>query len=253
MLKLFIDSAETYLEAARLVLVFGFMVFAVMLFLIVSFTYVVGGAGFVRYSSLLAGEFSAVQLLVLALVGLISLFCLSFLAVAVTMVVKLKRSLDDIEFLKLISRFPKYLLKLMLWWLLLGAVTFFCMLVFNAVNAPPYLTAFLMLLLWAFFIFIPQSLVLHDKKFADALTDSASFCLKKPVAVLTYYVLSCILVFSLVLLDVLLGQFFITEETVFITTFINSGLLFIFFIPYLEIVKANVFLTRYPLLTLGLK
>ena len=254
MLKLLADSVRTYIETARLILIFGFLVFAVVLFLTNFSTYVVAGAGFLKYSSILDGTVSLLDLSVFLVISLLSLFCLAFLSVGVTMVVKLKQSLDDVEFFKLIARFPKHLIKLMVWWMIIGIITFFLALSFNAINAPPWFSALIMLFLWAFFIFIPQSLVLHEKDFFPALKDSATYCIKRPGAILVYYVLSCFLLFVLVCIDVLFGQFFSGDFSLsWIAAIINSALLFIVFIPFLEIVKANVFVTRYGLLTLGLK
>ncbi|MCD4739754.1 hypothetical protein K8R43_01025 [archaeon] len=254
MLKFVTDSIETYLEAWRLILVLGFIVFAILLFLTSFFTYVVAGAGFIRYSSLLGGEFDYVQLFILAVISLLSLFCLAFLSVGVTMIVKLKRSLDDIEFLKFIIRFPRYISRLMLWWIILGAITFIITISFNAIGAPTWISALAMLLLWAFFIFLPQSLVLHDTGFWDALKESSQYCMKRPGAVILYYLISSFLLFVLVCLEVIFGQFFLGDMSLtWIAVITNSLLLFIVFIPFLEIIKANVFVARYRLLTLGLK
>lgn len=249
MLKFLTDSIDTYLEAWRLLLVLGFIVFAILLFLTQFSTYVVAGAGFVRYSSLLNLDFDLVSMALLLVVSLLGLFCIAFLSVGATMVVKLRRSLDDHELFKFVTLFPRYLMRLTVWWIVLGAITFIVMLVSNALKAPSWISALLMLFIWAFFIFIPQSLVLKEKKFSSALKDSASYCMKKPLAVLFYYALSCFLLFMLVLVDVLLGQFFLS----WLAAIINSALLFIVFIPLLEIIKANLFVSRYKLLTLGLK
>ena len=61
--------------------------------------------------------------------------------------------------------------------------------------------------------------------------------------------MTCILLFALVLIDVIFGQFFLS----WLGAIICSAILFIFVIPFLEILKANLFVTRYKLLLVGLK
>jgi len=224
-------------------------VLAVMLFLMSFFTYVVGGAGFIRYQDIIAGTISPLSIIVYGLVGLVSIFSLSFLSTAVTLIVKLKRSMDDVGFTKLLVHFPEHVINLMVAWIILGLITFFIGLLFNALNIPTALTAFTMLLLWAFFIFLPQSMILKDKKFFDALKDSAKYCTKKPLAVILYYLLTAFFLFILVIMEVVLGQFMLF----WLSAIISSVAIFLFVLPYLEILKANLYLSRYKLLIGGLK
>ena len=106
-----------------------------------------------------------------------------------------------------------------------------------------------MLLLWAFFIFLPQAMILHDKKFADALRDSAEYCIKKPIGVVVYYALTIAFLALLLIIDVGLGQ----TGIFWLPVLADTLLLFLFVIPYLEVLKANLYLTRYRLLLSGLK
>ncbi|MCK4328088.1 MAG: hypothetical protein KAW41_06525 [Candidatus Diapherotrites archaeon] len=248
-MRLLTDSLAAYLDSLSLISVFGFLVFAVMLFLLGTFTYVVVGAGFVRYADVLAGAIPIADAIMLVIVAVVSLFSVSFLATAVTLIVKMRRSMDDIQFTKLLVKFPRYVLRLMLAWGLIGVVTFLIGLVFNAVGLPGFLTALAMLVLWAFFIFLPQSMILHDKEFVDALKDSASYCVKKPLGVIVYYVITIAMLAMLLVIDVGLGQ-----TTIFwLPVLVDTLLLFLFVIPYLEVLKANLYLTRYRLLLSGLK
>ena len=248
-MRLVSDSLETYFESLSLILVFGFLVFAVMLFLLGFFTYVVVGAGFVRYADVLAGTVPASDALIFAMIGLVSIFSLSFLSTAVTLIVKLRRSMDDVQFTKLLIRFPKYVMRLMIAWGILGIVTFLIGLVFTAVGLPPAVMALAMLLLWAFFLFLPQAMILHDKEFVDALEDSINYCVKKPLGVLLYYGMAMFFMIALLLIDVGLGQ----TKIFWLPVLVDTVLLFLFVIPFLEVLKANLYLTRYKLLLSGLK
>lgn len=248
-MRLLTDSLEAYFESLSLISVFGFLVFAVMLFLLRFFAYVVVGAGFIRYADVLAGTVPIGDALVFALTGIVGLFSVSFLSTAVTMIVKFRRSMDDIHFAKLLTRFPHYVFRLMLAWGTIGVATFLIGLVFNAISLPPFFTALAMLLLWAFFIFLPQAMVLHDKEFVPALKDSVSYCLKKPVGVIVYYVLTLVMLCMLLVFDVALGQ----TRSFWLPVLVDTLLLFLFVIPYLEVLKANLYLTRYRLLLSGLK
>ncbi|MCD6522715.1 MAG: hypothetical protein J7K68_03120 [Candidatus Diapherotrites archaeon] len=248
-MKILWDSLETFFESIRLIAVFGFMVLAVMLFLMSFFTYVVAGAGFIRYQDIITGSISPPGLIIYGLVSLVSIFSLAFLSTAVTLIVKFKRSMDDIGFVKLLAHFPEYVINLMVAWIILGVITFIIGLLFNVLSLPPIITALSMLLLWAFFIFLPQSMILKDKKFVDALRDSTRYCTKRPLAVIFYYAVTLILLFVLVLIDVIIGQF----KIFWLSSIINATIIFLFVIPYLEILKANIYLTRYKLLLSGLK
>lgn len=248
-MRLLTDSLETYFESLSLITVFGFLVFAVMLFLLGVFTYVVVGAGFIRYTDVLAGTIPASEAIIFVLVGIVSLFSISFLSTAVTLIVKLRRSMDDIHFMKLLIKFPRYVLRLMVAWGVIGIATFLIGLMFTAVGLPSAITALAMLLLWAFFIFLPQAMILHDKEFVAALKESVNYCLKKPAGVLVYYVLTLFFLAILLALDVGLGQ----TGIFWLPVLVDTLLLFIFVIPYLEVLKANLYLTRYKLLLSGLK
>lgn len=243
------DSLEVYLESLSLIAVFGFLVFAVMLFFLSMFSYSVAGAGFVRYSDVLVGALPPADALVFAIIGVVSLFAASFLSTAVTMVVKLRRSLDDIHFTKLLIRFPRHVIQLMVAWGAIAIVSFLIGLVFSAVHLPAFLTALAMLFIWAFFIFLPQTMILHEQPFVPALGESVRYCLKKPLAVGVYYVLSIFLIALLLVVDVGLGQ----TGIFWLPRIVCTLLLFLFVIPYLEVLKANLYLTRYGLLLSGLK
>lgn len=247
-MRLVVETVDTFFETLNLVALFGFLVFAVMLFVLSFFTYAVGGAGFLRYSDLLSGAISLSEFAIFLVVTVVSVIALAFLSVAVTLIVKLRRSLDDIGFVKMLSLFPKYWHKLSVAYLFLGAVTILIGMVFTVASLPAFATALTMLLLWAFFIFLPQSIVLKEHSIVDAMRDSVKFCTKKPVAVILTYVATLLLLISLIVMEVLIGQL----KIFWITPLFSSFILFILVIPLLEIFKANLYLTKYKLLLGGL-
>ncbi len=248
-MKLIADSLETYIDSARLILPFSFLVLAVTLFMLGFFTYVVAGAGFVRYADVFTGVIGPLDYAFFFVVGLLGLFAMAFLSTAVTLTVKLRRTMDDIGFRKLMVRFPRYLYRIMAAWVMLGAATVLMGLLFTFLRLPTWLIALAELGLWAFFIYIPQSIILHDKRFGEALEESAKYCIKKPLAVATYYVFMLVLLFLMILVDVFFGQFYLF----WLAALFDAFILFMFIIPYLEIVKANIFITRYRLALSGLK
>jgi hypothetical protein len=164
-------------------------------------------------------------------------------------VVKLKRTMDDIGFSKLLFHFPRYLYRIMAAWVMIGAATVLVGLVFTALQLPSWAIALTQLLLWAPAIYLPQSIVLHDKHFREAVRESANYCLKKPLAVLTYYFGMVMMLLFMLGVDVVLGQFYLF----WLSALFDAFLLFMFIIPFLEIVKANIFITRYKLALSGLK
>ncbi|MBN3037158.1 MAG: hypothetical protein JW834_01805 [Candidatus Diapherotrites archaeon] len=247
--KMLWDAFETYVESAKLFSLFGFLVLAVMLFLMGFFTYEVAGAGFVRYADVLGGTISLGGDILFAAITLASIFSLAFLSVVVTVVVKLKRTMDDVGFVKLMNRIPKYITKLMAAWIMLGIISFVVGLVFTAMHVPAFVTALAMLLLWAFFVFLPQSIVLKDLDFLDALEDSARYCFKKPLAIALVYGAIFFMLFSLVVMEVLVGYF----RLFWLGALLSSTVMFLFVIPYIEVLKANLYVTRYRVTVAGLK
>jgi len=248
-MKLLTDSLETYFESASLILVFGFLVLAVMLFLLGFFTYVSLGGGFIRYADVLTGAIEPLQGLVFLIVTLVSIFSLSFLSTAVTLIVKLRRSMDDTGFMKLLTHFPRFVSRLMIAWSVLGLISFVIGLVFTAVSLPSWVTALALLSLWGFFIFLPQSLILQDKTFFHALRDSVKYSIRKPKAILFYYALTSLFFLLMLFIDVGLGQ----TKIFWLPAFINTSFLFLFVLPFIEIVKVNLYITRYRLLLSGLR
>jgi hypothetical protein len=302
MMKLFRDTLETYWELADMILVFGVVVFAVMLFLLSASTFSAAGAGFMRYMSILTGELGFYEFVLLEIITLLSIFALSFLVVSITLAVKLRRSMDDIGFRKIMSRFPKYTFELTLIWVVLGAVSlaigvffsliplselfwtllailsavlailfgamaatkmkkkgfikavvfavFFLFMAFFAVmHWANALVAWIMLLLWAFFIFVPQTLILGEKELIDSLRASAEFFTKRPMAIVLYYLTAVVLLLVMITIEVVLGRM----RIFLIPQILSAAIMFLFAIPVLEILKANVYLTRYKLLLSGLK
>jgi hypothetical protein len=244
------DSLEAYFESSSLILVFSFLVLAVMLFLLTTFTYVDMGAGFVRYLDVVKGTISGPQALITVIVALVSFFSLAFLQTAVTIIIKLRRSMDDVGFFKLLVHFPWFVTILTVAWAVLGVAMFLVGTVFTAVGLPPALIAFANLLLMAFFLFLPQALILHDLSLADALSESMSHTFKKPASVVLYYLLAVAFLSFMLVIDVGLGQL----KIVWLPALVNSAFLFLFVIPYLEVLKAQLFIsTRYRLTLAGLK
>lgn len=247
-MKLITDSLGTYIETFRIHALFGVMALAVILLLFSFFTYVVGGAAFLRYSDVVAGAVTPQDGAAFVVLGLVGLFTTAFLSVAVTTVVKFRRSLDDVGFFKLCHHFPEYTIRLTTAWAVIVLATFVIGIAGSFLRLHNAISAALMLLLWAFFIFLPQSIVIKDLSFSQAMRDSAKLCRKKPLAIVLFYLSTLVLLFLLIVLEVLIGQ----TKIFWLPPIISAIVLFLFIIPYLEIVKANIYLTRYKLLLSGL-
>jgi hypothetical protein len=111
------------------------------------------------------------------------------------------------------------------------------------------LIAWIMLLLWAFFIFVPQTLILGEKELIDSLRASAEFFTKRPMAIVLYYLTAVTLLLAMITIEVVLGRM----RVFLIPQILSAAIMFLFAIPLLEILKANIYLTRYKLLLSGLK
>ncbi len=248
-MRIVADSLKSYFENIKLVLPFSFLVLVVVLFTMSFFTYVTGGAGFLRYTDVISMSLSSYEIFLYFMATVIGTFSVSFLSVAIVLLVKLRRTLDDIGFMKMLYRFPRNVWKLMLIWFFLGAITFAIGVGTAYFNLPGTAMAFLMLLVWGFFIFVPQTLVLEEYGFIRSLKESAKFFLKKPGAVIGIYLISVIGLFVLVLIETMIGHL----KVFWLSPIFSSFLLFVFVLPYIEFLKTNLYLSRYKLLTSGIK
>ena len=93
---------------------------------------------------------------------------------------------------------------------------------------------------WALFIFTPQVLIVEDFNLIESMKDSVKFIRKYPLALVLYFSLGIILLFILLLVETLLGQYFIWEHKL-----ISIVILSLFVLPFLQMFATQLYLRRY--------
>ncbi len=247
--KIFSDSIEAYEKILDLVLPLGLLVLFVSSFLMLTSTYIAGGAGFVRYTDILYSSPS--DAIIIILVAAAGLYAFSFLSVGVSALIKFKRTLDDISFIKLANRATKYAISVSVAWFFLAFVSFLIGVLFASLDIPALLLSLTFIVIWWGTIFLPQVVVLEDLPFLKAFSKSIKYSIKYWPQVLFYYGLATIFVFLILLAEYALEQIPFFYWT---APFISSILLFLIVVPFLEILKCEMYLaTKYRITTAGLK
>ncbi len=246
--KVLRDSWETYEKTIELVIPLGILVLLVSSFLMLASAYITGGAGFISYSSILVS--SPVDALIAIIVAAVGLFAFAFLSVGVSALVKFKRTLDDISFIKLANRAVSYSIRVSIGWFFLALISFIVGVMFNALGIK-ILTPFALMIIWWGAVFLPQAVVLEDLDFLRAFSRSTRYSIKNWYQVLAYYLLASILVFLIILAETALEQM---QYFYWTAPFISSILLFLIIVPFLEILKCEWYLSsKYKITTAGLK
>ncbi len=242
------ESMETYDRIFPLVIPLGIMVLLVSAFLMLGATYISAGAGFVRYSDITIMQ--PVNMLLFIVISLTGMFAFSFLSVGVTALVKYKRTMDELSFFKLANRAVKYSIKVFVAWFALSAISFAIGYIFKSFDVPDVLLALTFVFLWWGVIFLPETIVLDDAKFLSGIASSIRYSLKHPIQLVVYYVVGLILIFFLTLFEVLLEYI---PAFYWIAPFLSSLLLFLFVVPFLEIIKCQYYMsTKYRITKVGL-
>ncbi len=245
--KILGDSWETYERTIELVIPLGILVLFVSGFLMLASTYIAGGAGFVNYSSILVSN--PVDALVILVVSIAGLFAFSYLSVGVSALVKFKRTLDDISFIKLANRAVMYSVRVSIGWFFLALLSFIVGVALDSIGLKILIPVAFVIIWWGA-IFLPQTVVFEDLGFARAFSRSMKYSVKNWPQVLGYYVFGVVLVFLLLLAETGLEQL---EYFYWTAPFISSIILFLIIVPFLEILKCEWYISRYKITTAGLK
>ncbi len=239
MFNVFKRSVKIYLGTLNLVALFSlFILFSLVLMPLLS-TYVDVGAGFIRFSSILY-DMNALQALVFLLVSIASILLLSFFIASLVSVVKLKETLDNVAFSRVISTFGKYVLRVFYFLIVMAVVSVSIGLIFELLNIPDFITQLILLIFWASFIFTPQILIIEDFNLINSMKDAFDFVKKQPLALVYYFVLGVALVFLLLLIEVWLGQYFVWQHKI-----VSIILLSLVILPFLQMYSTELYLRRY--------
>lgn len=239
--SIFQKTNETYIDSFRLVL--GFSVFVILssLMLPLLSSYINGGAGLVRYSSLFF-DMTLEQAVVFVFIGLLSTLFLSIFITAIVSIVKLKETADEVLFEKVVDLFPKYVARVFLLLLLMMVLTVVIGSIFDFLSLPTYLSQILFLVMFLPFMFAPQVVVLEHLRTLPAITDAINFITIAPKATMELLALGTISLFALTFIEVILSSIFLYEHKL-----ISIILLSVLVLPYLIMYATQLYIRRYPL------
>jgi hypothetical protein len=235
------EAFETYKDNLKFVIFFSIPF--VIAFLIPFFaplpTYISIGGIFIRTSSI-ATNLNFISLAVILIATLFSLLFISFAFVAISLIVKSKKTRSKIS-KRVIQDIEKYISKI---FLLLIIYTFILILA----NIIGYYLGIMTLLtsVVGFFLFIPifyapSAIVVDNKKIGRAIKDSIKLVISKPAYFILWFVLISVLI-TLVdeVMIILTGSYL----SMYLTLVITSLLI----LPYFVIFQAEAYMKRFALL-----
>ncbi len=235
------EAFETYKD--NLMFVIFFSIPFVIAFLIPFFaplpTYISSGGIFIRTSSI-ATNLNFVSLAVIIIATLFSLLFISFAFVAISLIVKSKKTRSKIS-KRVIQDIERYVSKV---FLLLIIYTFILILA----NVVGYYLGFMTLLtsVVGFFAFIPifyapSAIVVDNKKVGRAVKDSIRLIISKPLYFIMWFVLISILI---TVVDGVMIAIAGNYVSMYLTLVITSLLI----LPYFVIFQAEAYMKRFALL-----
>ena len=158
--KVLRKSFVVYKSTAQLSLGFGvFIILALLLIPLIS-RYVDVGGGFIRFSSLYTSDITLFQAAILVAVGLASIALLSLFLAAQISIVKLRETLDHVGFAKVSAVFPRYVLRIFLFLLMLSVISITVGTGLDYAGVHRAVIQLIIFGVWLPFVFTPQVLIL---------------------------------------------------------------------------------------------
>jgi hypothetical protein len=185
---------------------------------------------------------TALQALIFALVGLVSVLFLSLFLSSIITTIKMKETLDHFRFNKVWNAFPEYVVRMFVLLTLLSVLSLLIGVGLEAISMPREIIQLLIAVVWIPFVFAPQILILEDLGVLDALGDSVSFIKSNPTALLSYLCVGLVLLFLLAVLEFGLSFAFTWEHKVLSIIIVCIGIL-----PFLQVFATELYMMRYPL------
>lgn len=241
--NVFTDSLETYFQNLKLVLLFSIpFIIAVAIPLFAPLpTYITAGGIFLRSASIFINT-SPVSISVIIFSMFFSLLFLSFAFVAISLIVKSRRThtkiagsvLKDIE--KYISR---VFVVLLVYALVVIATNILASYYLPSLGGV--LTSLVGFIAFLIIFYAPSAIVVDNKRILTSIKDSTKLMYREPLCFLGWLLLSTI---SISILDVVAIGITGTLLSRYVVLIITSLLI----LPYFVILQAEAYMKRFPLL-----
>jgi len=230
-----------YVENFKIVLLFSVFALLSLAFIPLFSGYVNAGGGFLRLSSVFY-DITAPEFFIIVVIGVLSVVFMSLFFAALISIVKLKETLDHVGYLQVIREFSKYVFRLMGFFLIMYVVQFVLAYVWYLFSIPMGWYHLLIIIIWLPFLFYPQVVVIDSHGFLESFRESFRFFLKHPLRTLLVFFVLIALIFCLLVIEVVLGQYFVYEHKV-----IGALLLSFFVLPFYVILTTEIYMKKYPI------
>lgn len=241
MLKAFERTFRVYGSLAPFTIVFGVFVLASLLLLPWVSSYINGGAGFVRFSSLLY-DITLPQLAVFLLAGVTSILFLAVFISLVMTTIKMLETLDYFGVRKILSVFPTYISRIFMFLVFLCVLSVGIGILLDLFGMSKLITQLVLMAIWVPFMFVPQILILEDYTISRAMEDSFAFLKRSPSSFVIYLVTGVVLLAVVTGIETALGQFLSWEHKI-----LSLVLVSMFILPFLQVLATELYILRYPL------
>ncbi len=241
MFESFIKACGMYRDTYKITLsfsVFALLSLSMMMFLS---SYLAVGAGMIRFSSIRL-DMTLGEAVFFAAVSLASTALFAVAIASIVSITKLKETLDQSGFSKILNVFPNYTMRIFLFLILLTIITVLISAVAGLLSLPSAITQILLFATWVFFIFVPQVIILEDYPLITSLKDSANFVSKNPLILFEYLLIGTVLLVLVAVTETVLGQFLVFEQNM-----VGVVLVSLIVLPLTQMYASELYLKRYPL------
>ena len=221
-------TALSFLLLGLFVLVFSFF----------GNTFVGSGSVFLEYNVLSMGIFPA-----LAQIAVVVLYLAFFSVFLTVMVFAVRQSMAKVKFQTYLRDFvPQFALEMFEFWVLFCATAFLLGFVLLQIGVPLGITALILFVLAALVSFVPQSIVVDELSWLDALPQALHFFFSNKSLSFVVLVTGVVLLGLLPFIELFFDQFS------FLGRFVSLFLVLAVILPFLETLKTVAYLSKFDLI-----
>ena len=241
MANIIYDSLETYAENLKLVLLFSipFLIAFAIPMLVPMPTYITMGAIFLRTASTFI-NMNMFDLAIIIVATFFSLLFLSFAFVAISLIVKTKRTYGKMT-KRMLEGIEKYTGKVFLVFIFYAAIIIIIDVATYPTGYAGIITSLAGFIMFLFIFYAPSAIVIDNKRIVRAIKDSTKLLFREPQYFLIWLFLA---VATLTFFDFIFIHLFGTLYSRYAMLIFNSLLI----VPYFVIFPAEAYMKRFPIL-----
>ncbi|MBU1121068.1 hypothetical protein KJ660_04290 [Candidatus Micrarchaeota archaeon] len=232
------NALGDYFENIKLSLLFGVLLVFVFFFLFFSNLFISSGSIFLEYS------LNEVNIGVLALeIAVIAVFLVFYSAFVSLIIFNVRNKLNKVKvdyYLK--DKLHRFSLKLFVFLLVYFIVLFFLSSLLVFFSLPVWIVNLLLLIVSLFFLFLPQAIVVDEDSITHCIANNLEFMSKNILPVIK------IIVVSMVLIAVIALAEYALDVVALIGRYISLIILLVFVVPFIEVMKTRLYMTKFTLI-----